>query len=122
MRRGFIVLGALAALVLVGVVALLLGSCVRDATVADIQRSPDSYYGSVVHIEGVASNASPAIEGFAVYELDDGTGRVWVVTRTTPPTGSTKVSVTGRVNKPVALGELTLETHVVEEKRVAVSQ
>lgn len=83
--------------------ALLLLAC-EKRTIADIQADPSRYRDRDVTIEGNVTTSFGAL-GPGAYEVDDGTGRIWVITESggVPGQGA-RVRVTGRVNTGVTFG------------------
>ncbi|MGH9789759.1 MAG: hypothetical protein ACRD5W_00995 [Candidatus Acidiferrales bacterium] len=68
-------------LILIAFVAfacILLAGCPKQVTVAEIQADPGRFSGKEVAIRGNVSNSFGAL-GQGAYELDDGTGRIWIL-------------------------------------------
>ena len=99
-------------------VAVLATGCER-VKIADINADPSRYANRDVGIEGTVVNALGAFtEG--VYEVDDGTGRIWVISSGRGiPTQGAKVRVSGRVNSGVVLGNRSFGTVLREKSRRA---
>ena len=57
---------------------LLLVACAERRTIADLQRDPGRFYNREVAISGRVVN-SFGILGSGAYQVDDGTGRMWVI-------------------------------------------
>ena len=93
-------LGALAAL------AVLLAACALLSTkISQIRERSGEYENRVVTIHGKVANGTklPFMEE-ALYEVDDGTGTLTVITpKALPPDGST-VTVTGKVQSALKIG------------------
>lgn len=91
---------------LVGVVLVLLSAtgCNTYASIADINRDPARFSGQEITIKGQSSNAFGGM-GTGIYQVDDGTGRIWVFSDNfgVPGEGAT-VSVTGRVEQGISWG------------------
>jgi hypothetical protein len=81
---------------------LSLVGCPTHASIADITRDPGKFAGKEVTISGQASNTFGGF-GNGFFEVDDGTGRIWVLSQNfgVPGNGS-KVSVTGQVQQGVS--------------------
>jgi hypothetical protein len=77
--------------------------CPRTS-IADINKDPGHYAGKDVTIGGRVSNSFGAL-GNGVFEIDDGSGRMWVFSQSygVPSTGS-KVAVTGRIEQGFSFG------------------
>jgi len=96
MKRSWLLLPVL-------LVAILIVAC-EKRTIADIQADPSRYQNKDVSIEGTVTNSFGAF-GPGAYEVDDGTGRMWVVAeRGGVPSQGARVRVTGRVNTGVTFG------------------
>ena len=81
----------------------LLG-CPPRATIAEINRDPGKYQGKEITVAGNVSDAFGAL-GSGVFQIDDGTGRLWVFSQTYGIPGSgAKVSVTGRLQQGFSFG------------------
>lgn len=77
-----------------------LAGCGRQAdaqtiSIRDIQTQPP---GTSVALRGTAQTLAPLLGG-TVYELQDGTGSVWVLTRQTPPTPGQEITVQGTLRR-----------------------
>ena len=102
-------------LVIIGGV-LVLTACPSKTTVAKINQNPSRYQNQQVGLIGTVTD-SFGLLGNGIYELDDGTGRIWVITtRGVPPKG-TRVGASGRVHTGVSYGGRTYGTVLQEEDR-----
>jgi hypothetical protein len=80
------------------VAVLGLTACPKQTNIAKINADPDRYMNKEVGIVGRVTDSYgvPFVGG--AYELDDGTGKIWVVTeRGSTPSRGTRVGVKGRV-------------------------
>jgi len=85
------------------VMACLVG-CPSRTTIADINKDPGRFSGKEVTIAGHTSNAFGAM-GNGIYQVDDGTGRMWVVSQSYGvPGDGAKVAVTGRIQQGFSFG------------------
>lgn len=83
---------------------MLLAGCPTQTSIADINRDPGRFSGKDVSIHGVVSDSFGAM-GNGVFQLDDGTGRMWVYSQNFGvPGNGNKISVTGRVQQGLAVG------------------
>ncbi len=82
-------------LVAVAVVAgiLLLAGCRTHTAIADINKDPSRFVGKDVTISGSASNSFSAL-GNGIFQVDDGTGQMWVYSQNFGVPGNGNVSVT----------------------------
>lgn len=93
---------AISALVLLSTIFLL--GCPPRATIAEINRDPGKYQGKEITVAGTVSDAFGAL-GSGVFQIDDGTGRLWVFSQSYGVPGSgAKVSVTGRIQQGFSFG------------------
>ncbi len=83
--------------------ALLLVAC--RTTINQILAEPGRFAGQEVTVGGqVVKSAS--VLGRGAYQIDDGTGTLWVVTKRGAPRQGARVAVKGRVRDVVNLGEI----------------
>ena len=78
--------------------------CPTQTHIADINRDPGHFAGKDVSIHGTVSDSFGAL-GNGVFQIDDGTGSMWVYSQNfgVPGNGS-KVAVTGRIEQGFAFG------------------
>lgn len=88
--------------ILVGVAALLMVGCEEERTwIHSILDSPRHFYDKEVIIAGTVTDTSSGsvfFGGDRAYEVDDGTGRIWVITRDRLPDRRDEVGLRGRVD------------------------
>jgi hypothetical protein len=78
---------------------LALAGCPTHASIADINKDPGRYTDKDVSIHGTVSEAFGAL-GNGVFQIDDGTGRMWVYSQNFGiPGNGNEISVTGRVQQ-----------------------
>ena len=76
----------------------------ETAKIGDINRDPGRYAGKEVAISGRVTNSLGAF-GEGAFELDDGTGSIWVLSEGFGvPSQGVHVSVTGRVEQGITFG------------------
>jgi hypothetical protein len=56
----------------------LLAGCPQGHKISDLERNPGRYAGKEVAVSGTVSNSFGAL-GTGAYEVDDGTGKIWVI-------------------------------------------
>jgi hypothetical protein len=96
-------LGRLGFLIAVAMLAISLAGCERTK-ISDINQDPSRYVGKDVTIAGEVTNSFGALNQGA-FELDDGTGRMWVVSSGFGvPAQGARVAVTGRIQSGVTVG------------------
>ena len=76
--------------------ALALTACPSKTTISKINQDPGRYRNKQIGLIGTVTN-SYGVLGQGVYELDDGTGRIWVATTRGVPARGSRVGVSGRV-------------------------
>lgn len=84
--------------------AWCLVGCSTHTSIADINRDPAHFAGKEITISGQASDSFGGF-GNGVFQVNDGTGSIWVVSQNfgLPGNGS-KVSVTGQVQQGFSFG------------------
>jgi len=92
--------------------AIVLTAC-SETTVSKINADPARYKNKEVGVVGRVTD-SYGIMGTGAYELDDGTGRIWVATTRGVPSKGSKVGVKGHVHTGFSLGGRSFGT-VLEE-------
>lgn len=75
--------------------ALFLMGCPSQTTVGKLNGDPARYRGKEVLVVGTVTNSYGAA-GFGAYELDDETGKIWVLTRRGTPSKGARVGAVGR--------------------------
>jgi len=97
---------------------LLVSGCTKTTKTGDITANSAQYNGKTVNISGyVGDTIWNAPTGRGAYQVNDGSGNIWVVTSKDPPAKGVKISVTGTVSPAFTLGDKTLGTVVNETKR-----
>jgi hypothetical protein len=102
-------------------VALLTGTliftaCPSQTNIAKINANPDRYRGKEVGIAGRVTNSYGAL-GTGAYEIDDGTGRIWVATRRGVPSRGAHVGAKGYVHNGFSFGGRSYGTVLEETDR-----
>jgi len=83
--------------------ALTLVAC--RTTINQLLAEPGKYANQEVTVGGEVVK-SVSLLGRGAYQIDDGTGRLWVVTKSGAPRQGARVAVKGRVRDVMNLGEL----------------
>lgn len=105
----------------VGFLALLLGTvlltaCPNQTNISKINADPDRYRGKEVGIAGTVTNSYGAM-GVGAYEIDDGTGKIWVATRRGVPSRGSQIGTKGYVRNGFNFGGRSYGTVVEETDR-----
>ena len=101
-------------LILIG--ALLLTACPSQETISRINADPGRYRNKEVGIVGTVTD-SYGVLGNGAYEIDDGTGRLWVVTTRGVPSRGSRVGTKGKVHTGFSFGGRSFGTVLQESDR-----
>ena len=96
--------------------AVLFTACPSQTNIAKINRDPDRYRGKEVGIVGRVTD-SYGVLGNGAYEIDDGTGRIWVATRHGIPSRGSEVGTKGYVHNGFSFGGRSYGTVIEETDR-----
>jgi hypothetical protein len=89
--------------VAMAVAAIILTACPARENIARINRDPGRFAGKEVTVAGRVSNSFGAM-GNGIFEIEDGTGKMWVFTdRFGIPGRDARVAVTGHVEQGFSL-------------------
>jgi hypothetical protein len=77
--------------------ALCFTACPSQTNIAKINADPDRYMNKDVGVAGRVTDSYgvPFVGG--AYEIDDGTGRIWILSQKSAPAKGSQVGVKGRV-------------------------
>ena len=107
----------ISAAVLLILMTLLLAACPPRVSIRDINRDPGRYMNREIGIGGRVSNSFGAM-GNGVYEIDDGTGTIWVYSQGYGvPASGTKVGVVGRISQGFSFGGRSFAVVLRETER-----
>src|SRR5687768_6226082 len=95
---------------------LLLTACPSQTNIAKINADPDRYRGKEVGIAGRVTN-SYGVAGAGAYEIDDGTGKIWVATKRSVPARGTRVGAKGYVHNGITFAGRSYGTVMEETDR-----
>jgi hypothetical protein len=101
-------------LAIVGV--LFLTACPSRETISKINADPGRYMNKDVTVAGTVTD-SYGLLNMGAYEIDDGTGRLIVVTRRGVPARGSKVGATGRIYTGASYGGRSYGTVLEESDR-----
>ena len=89
---------------LLALASLILAGCPGRESIAAINRDPGRYKGKQITIAGRVTNSFGAV-GTGVFEVDDGTGRIWVFSKGYGVPGQdATVAVTGTIEQGFTFG------------------
>ncbi|MDQ3820224.1 MAG: hypothetical protein M3362_21440 [Acidobacteriota bacterium] len=97
---------------------LFLTACPQQTSVSKIMADPARYQGKEVSIAGRVTD-SYGILGQGAYEIDDGTGRLWVATTRGVPSRGAQVGVKGHILSGFNIGGRSFGTVLEETGRSA---
>lgn len=92
---------------------LFLTACPQQESISRINADPGRYRNKEVGVVGRVTN-SYGVLGNGAYEIDDGTGRIWVVTTRGVPSRGSRVGAKGHVHNGFSFGGRSFGT-VIEE-------
>lgn len=95
---------------------LLLTACPSQTSISKINADPGRYRGKEVGIAGTVTNSFGAM-GNGAYEIDDGTGRIWVATRSGIPSRGARVGAKGYVHSGFSFAGRSFGTVLEETDR-----
>lgn len=82
---------------------LVLTACPKETTIGRLSADPGRYRNDEVQLRGVVVNSFGAL-GLGAYELDDETGRIWVLTERGVPEKGARVRPVGRFVNGITWG------------------
>lgn len=99
------------------VATLFLVACPQQHSVAELTRDPGRYFDKEVAVKGTVVSSWGAL-GTGMYEIDDGTGRIWVLSQNygVPGKGA-RVGVAGRIVPTINVGGRSFATVIRETQR-----
>lgn len=105
----------LAMVVLLAILVLTAGCATK---ISSIQANPAQYEGKQITVSGTVSEVFwLGILATGAYQIDDGSGTIWVVTKVSPPEKGEKASAKGTVSSGFKIGDRTLGVVINETGR-----
>lgn len=95
---------------------VLFTACPSQTTISKINADPSRYRNKEVGIIGTVRD-SYGVLGHGAYEIDDGTGRLWVVTKRGVPSKGARVGAKGRIYTGFSFNGRNLGTVLEETDR-----
>jgi hypothetical protein len=99
---------------------LVTGCAARGVRIAELKDRPDKYDDKRVSVTGVVTSSwglTPVLP-FQVYNVDDGTGEITVVSRSgRSPRKGARVEVKGKINEVGVFGGRSIGLHIQEDDR-----
>ncbi|HEV2914424.1 MAG TPA: hypothetical protein VGX92_14195 [Pyrinomonadaceae bacterium] len=103
---------------LILVVGLFITACPSRETISKINADPGRYRDKQVTVAGTVTDSYGLLD-MGIYEIDDGTGKLLVVTRRGIPSRGSKVGATGRIYTGGNYGGRSYGTVLEESERRA---
>ncbi len=95
---------------------VLFTACPSQTTISKINADPSRYRNKEVAIVGTVRD-SYGVLGNGAYEIDDGTGRLWVATKRGVPSRGARVGAKGRIYTGFSFGGRNFGTVLEETDR-----
>lgn len=95
---------------------LFLTACPSQTSIGRINADPARHQNKEVAIVGKVTD-SYGVPGAGAYELDDGTGKIWVVTKRGVPSRGSRVGVKGYLHTAFSFGGRSYGTVIEETDR-----
>ena len=96
---------------------IFLVACPPRRSIESINRDPARFHDREVTVAGRVTNSFDVM-GVAAFEIDDGTGRLWVYSnKFGVPGNESKVAVTGTIQQGFSLGGRNFATILRETRR-----
>lgn len=98
---------------------LITGCAARGVRIAELKNRPDKYDNKTVSVTGVVTRSyGIPLVPFQLYNVDDGTGEITVVSRSgRSPVKGARVQVKGKVNELGVFGGRSIGLHLEEGNR-----
>ena len=98
---------------------LISGCAARSVRVAELKDRPDRYEDKTVSVTGVVTSSfGIPLVPFQLYNIDDGSGEITVVSRgSRSPTKGARVRVKGKVSEVAVFGGRSIGLHITEDDR-----
>jgi len=118
MKRTFTIL----TITLISLIVLIAAGCPQRRTIAELQRNPGRYSGKDVTVAGVVkSSYGGSILGTGIgggiYEIDDGTGTIWVIAQDSVPNKGSEIAVSGTYGNVVSWNTKNYGNGIQENQR-----
>jgi hypothetical protein len=95
---------------------LLLTACPQQETISKINADPGRYNKKEVGVVGRVTD-SYGVPGYGAYQIDDGTGRLWIVTTRGVPSRGSRVGAKGHIYSGITWGGRSYGTVLEESDR-----
>jgi hypothetical protein len=98
---------------------LVTGCAARGVRIAELKDQPDRYDDKRISVTGVVTSSwGIPLVPFQLYNVDDGTGEITVISRSgRSPSKGARVEVKGKVNEVGVFGGRSIGLHIQEDDR-----
>ncbi|NOZ62725.1 MAG: hypothetical protein GXO74_13720 [Calditrichaeota bacterium] len=97
--------------------ALTIIGCAASTRINDIRQDSRRYHNRIVNVSGVVKNTvTMPILGIGIYQIDDGTGTLWVKPKGAIPFKGDRVSVTGKIKVGLTISGKSFGLVLIESK------
>src|ERR687892_1098849 len=98
---------------------LATGCAARGVRIAELKDQPDRYDDKTVSVTGVVTSSwGIPLVPFQLYQVDDGTGEITVISRSgRSPSRGARVQVKGKINEVGVFGGRSIGLHIQEDDR-----
>jgi hypothetical protein len=98
---------------------LATGCAARGVRIAELKDQPDRYDDKTVSVTGVVTSSwGIPLVPFQLYQVDDGTGEITVISRSgRSPSKGARVQVKGKVGEVGVFGGRSIGLHIQEDDR-----
>lgn len=98
---------------------LMSGCAARGVRIAELKDQPDKYDDKTISVTGVVTSSwGIPLVPFQLYNVDDGTGEIAVVSRSgRSPSRGARVQVKGKVGEVGVFGGRSIGLHIQEDDR-----
>jgi len=110
------------AITVISLTILIAAGCPEHRTISSLERNPGKYNGKQVTVVGVVKSAygggipgTPI--GGGIYEIDDGTGTIWVIANGSVPNKGAEIAVSGTYGNAISWGSRNYGTGISEDQR-----
>ena len=99
---------------------LYLVACAASTRISDIRRDSRRYHDRIVTVSGTVKNViTMPVLGIGIYQIDDGTGTLWVKPARKTPFKGERVTATGKIKVGLTISGKTFGIVLIESKNDA---
>jgi hypothetical protein len=99
---------------------LATGCAARGVRIAELKDQPDRYDDKTISVTGVVTSSwGIPLVPFQLYNVDDGSGEITVISRSgrSSPSRGARVEVKGKINEVGVFGGRSIGLHIQENER-----